>query len=151
MKIIFPVSRIQGLFGAGHEKNHQKIKKIQKITRTGPIPGPDIRTGIPGVAGSGEGAKHLKVRHLKVGHLRGGGEQGGAEPIHEYVVSVCFGLRSDARLERNVFALASTMIITPFQFLQKMIPRWGGRNLLEHHQMKRYLIDYQQHRSLEHW
>ncbi len=66
-------TEFQGEFGARHEKYQQKYRyflKIYKITRTGPIPGPDIRTGIPGVAGSAEGAKHLKVPHLKVRHLK---------------------------------------------------------------------------------
>ena len=55
-------TEFQGEFGARHEKNRflkrNIIEKICKITWTGPIPGPDIRTGIPGVAGSAEGAKH---------------------------------------------------------------------------------------------
>ena len=61
MKIGSQKTEFQGEFGAGHEKKskrNQQIEKIYKITRTGPIPGPDIRTGIPRVAGSAEGAKH---------------------------------------------------------------------------------------------
>ena len=48
MKIGAQKTEFQGALGAGDEKKsetNQQIEKIYKITRTGPIPGPDIRTG----------------------------------------------------------------------------------------------------------
>ena len=61
MKISFSVSRIQGLSGAGHQKNHQKSKKIPQNPKNYPDR-IDIRTGHPDryTRGSrvGGGAKH---------------------------------------------------------------------------------------------